>query len=496
MSNLIVPVILTGGQGTRLWPLSRSARPKQFLPLTDPDSLFQQTLKRVSDKARYTPALVMTNAEYRFIVAEQAQEAGVELGGVLLEPVARNTAAAIAAAAAYALEHFGVDAVLHVLASDHVIGADQSYWQAVDTAAVAAREGLLVTFGIEPARPETGYGYIQLGNKLPSGVNEIARFTEKPDAVNVERMLAEGGYVWNSGMFMIGARAFLDETRALAPETYTAASEGVARARIDLDFVRIDEVSFSKAPDISVDYAIFEKTARAAVLPVSFRWSDLGAWDAVWKERQHDADGNTVTGPATLVDTRGALVVTDHAHVVVQGLEDVAVIVSEDAVFVGKLSEAQKLGPIVKNLKADPATQPLTENHRTTYRPWGGYTSAVMGDRFQVKRLFVKPGKKLSLQKHHHRSEHWVVVRGTAEVTIDETVQMVSENQSVYLPLGCVHRLANPGKIQLELIEVQTGSYLGEDDIIRIEDEFGRVPPETLPNASRPRRGRLGVVSA
>lgn len=473
--ELIVPVILAGGQGTRLWPLSRSARPKQFLPLTGSCSLFQETLRRVSGTERYAPALVLTNADYRFIVAEQAQETGIALGGILLEPVARNTAAAIAAAAAYAIEHFGAEAVLHVLASDHVIGTGDDYWQAVDTAAAAARTGLLVTFGIRPRRAETGYGYIQVGEALPGGVSKVARFTEKPDAATAEGMLAAGGYVWNSGMFMLGARTFLEETRRLAPATHEAAIAGVGRARTDLDFIRIDEAEFARAPDISVDYAIFEKTGRAAVLPVSFHWSDLGAWDAVWQERRRDASGNAVAGSATLTDTANALVISDHGHVVVQGLDDIAVVVSEDAVWVGKLSEAQKIGPLVKRLKADPATRALTENHRTTHRPWGGYSSVLNGDRFQVKRLFVKPGRKLSLQKHHHRAEHWVVVRGTAEVTVDGTVTTLTENQSIYLPVGCAHRLANPGKIELELIEVQTGSYLGEDDIIRIEDEFGRV---------------------
>lgn len=471
----IVPVVLAGGQGTRLWPMSRSARPKQFLPLTGETSLFQETLKRVSDTERYGPALVLTNAEYRFIVAEQAQEMGAPLAGVLLEPVARNTAAAIAAAAAFAVTQIDPEAVLLVLPSDHAVLADHGYRQAVDIAAAAAAAGQLVTFGISPTNPETGYGYIQSGQALQNGVHKVARFTEKPDLATAEKMLAEGGYAWNSGMFMLKAQTFLDETAKLAPETYQAAFAGVQKARTDLDFVRIDADSFAKAPDISVDYAIFEKTDKAAVLPVAFQWSDLGAWDAVWKVSDKDEAGNVATGSVTFSNTGNSLVVSDKAHVVVEGLDDVAVIASEDAIFVGKLSEAQKVGPIVKQLRKQPATQALTEIHKTAYRPWGGYSSVLNGERFQVKRLFVKPGKKLSLQKHHHRSEHWIVVRGTAEVTIDANVQMVSENQSVYLPLGCTHRLANPGKILLELIEVQTGSYLGEDDIIRIEDEFGRA---------------------
>lgn len=475
MADPIVPVILAGGQGTRLWPLSRSARPKQFLPLTGAESLFQETLRRVSDPALYAPALVLTNADYRFLVAEQALEVDARLAGVLLEPVARNTAAAIAAAAVYAQGKFGPGAVLHVLASDHAIDADDGYWSAVRTAADAARQGWLVTFGITPTAPETGYGYVESGASIAGAVMAVKRFTEKPQRPEAEAMIATGNYSWNSGMFMLGVGAFIEECRTLAPDTLVAAEESVAKATIDLDFVRIDPGAFAKAPNISVDYAIFEKTRKAAVLPVSFGWSDLGSWDAVWKASPRGDDGNVGTGPVTFDGTRGSLVVTEKAHVAVGGLEDVVVIASEDAIYVGKLSDAQRVGPLVKTLKQQSATAALTEVHRTMYRPWGGYSSILAGERFQVKRLFVKPGKQLSLQKHHHRSEHWVVVRGIAEVTRDGEVITLRENESVYLPVGCEHRLANPGKILLELIEVQTGSYLGEDDIVRIQDDFGRA---------------------
>lgn len=473
--GLIVPVILAGGQGTRLWPMSRSARPKQFLPLTGPTSLFQQTLQRVSDPARYAAPVVVTNAEYRFLVGEQAQEVDVTPAAVLLEPVARNTAAAIAAAAAYVSRAFGADAVIHVLASDHAVAPDDNYWWSIGAAAAAARDGSLVTFGISPTAPETGYGYVEAGDAVGHGVHAVRRFVEKPDRENAERMIAEGNYYWNSGIFMLGVRTFLDEVEVLAPEVHAAARQAVENARTDLDFTRLDEAAFAASPSISVDYAIFEKSARVVVVPVTFAWSDLGAWDAVWKQSSKDSAGNVATANVTLSNTSNSLVMTERAHVAVEGLDDVAVIVSEDAVFVGRLSQAQRVGQMVKSLRADRATSALTEIHRTAYRPWGGYSSVLNGDRFQVKRLFVKPGKKLSLQKHHHRAEHWVVVSGTAEVTIDGRTQMLSENESVYLPLGCVHRLANPGKILLELIEVQTGSYLGEDDIIRIEDEFGRA---------------------
>lgn len=473
---LIVPVILAGGQGTRLWPMSRAARPKQFLPLTGPTSLYQQTLQRVADPSRYHPAVIVTNAEYRFLVAEQAQEAGVATSAVLLEPMARNTAAAIAAAAMHVRDRFGEEAVIHVLASDHAVEADDNYWWSVAAAAEAARAGRLVTFGITPTAPETGYGYIEAGPDLGNGVHAVARFVEKPDRDTATRMLADGGYYWNSGTFMLGVASFLHEVEALAPDTFRAAAAAVADAKADLDFIRLDQLGFAPAPNISVDYAIFEKSKHVALVPVTFPWSDLGAWDAVWKVSAKDAAGNVVTnGNATLSNTSNSLVVSEKAHIAVEGLDDVAIIASEDAIYVGRLSEAQRVGPMVKALRANPATIGLTEIHRTAYRPWGGYSSVLNGERFQVKRLFVRPGKKLSLQKHHHRAEHWVVVTGTAEVTIDGKVTMLTENESIYLPLGSVHRLANPGKILLELIEVQTGSYLGEDDIIRIEDEFGRT---------------------
>jgi mannose-1-phosphate guanylyltransferase len=474
MSEKIIPVIMAGGKGTRLWPLSRASAPKQFIQFVGDRTLFQATLERVSDSAVYEAPIVITNEDFRFLVAEQAREFGIKLSGVLLEPSARNTAPAVAAAASYALKTFGDNAIIQVLASDHEIVADDHYVKAIQIAHKTARAGKLVTFGIAPTEPATGYGYIEIGASLPSGANSVKRFVEKPDATNAKKMLDAGGFVWNSGIFMFAAQQVLDEIRDLAPAVASAAVEAVAKAKGDLDFVRLDADAFDKAPNISIDYAVMEKTKNAAVVPASFTWSDMGSWDAVWKLGSQDASGNVVLGETTLVDTKNSLVFSRHSHLAVQGLEGVAVIASEDAVYVGRLEDSQNVGALVKHLAAAKSTAALTQTHPTSYRPWGGYTSILNGDRFQVKRLFVTPGKKLSLQKHHHRSEHWICVKGTAEVTIGDEIKIVRENESVYIPQGEVHRLANPGKIMLEMIEVQTGSYLGEDDIIRIVDEFGR----------------------
>ncbi|MFT6658910.1 mannose-1-phosphate guanylyltransferase/mannose-6-phosphate isomerase [Maritalea sp.] len=471
----IVPIILAGGKGTRLWPISRSARPKQFLNLAGDNSLFQQTLTRVSDSAKFAAPIVITNNEYRFLVAEQALEAGVDLGGILLEPVARNTTAAVLAAAKFMASTSNEDTLMFVLASDHRIVEDADYAAAVDAAAACATAGNLVTFGIQPTEPATGYGYIEQGVAIANGGFKVAKFVEKPDLVVAEQLVAGGKHFWNSGMFLFERDVIMSECEKLAPAVASAVALAVENADKDLDFVRLDEASFSQSPDISIDYAIFEKTDKAVVVPAPIIWSDLGSWDAVWKVGAQDSAGNVAVGDVLLSETKNSLVYSETGQVTVSGLDDVAVIVSEDAIFVGALSEAQKVGALVKVLRSDKRTAPLTETHRTCYRPWGGYSSLVIGNRFQVKRLFVKPGKKLSLQKHHHRSEHWVVVSGTAEVTIDDSVQTLSENQSVYIPLGAVHRLENKGKILLELIEVQTGSYFGEDDIVRLEDEFGRV---------------------
>jgi mannose-1-phosphate guanylyltransferase len=474
MTDKIIPVIMAGGKGTRLWPLSRASAPKQFIQFTGDRSLFQKTLERVSDLSRYEAPIVITNEDFRFLVAEQARELGIKLCGVLLEPVARNTAPAVAAAAAYAAGIFGDNAILQVLASDHEIVSDQAYEDAITLAFNTAKAGKLVTFGIMPTEPATGYGYIEAGADLAGGARAVKRFVEKPDAAKAKTMIEAGGFLWNSGIFMFSAGQVLSEMGKYAPAVAEAAAKSVSKAQNDLDFVRLDAAAFGQATDISIDYAIMEKTANAAVVPSSFSWSDMGSWDAVWKLGSQDADGNVALGNATVVNTKNSLVMSRTSHLAVQGLDGVAVIASEDAVYVGKLDESQSVGALVKLLASSKSTEALTHTHPTSYRPWGGYTSILNGDRFQVKRLFVTPGKKLSLQKHHHRSEHWICVKGTAEVTIGDEIKTVRENESVYIPQGEVHRLANPGKILLEMIEVQTGSYLGEDDIIRIVDEFGR----------------------
>lgn len=474
LTTKIVPIILAGGRGTRLWPLSRAAAPKQFIRLIGSRTLFQDALARVSDRTFYEPAIIVTNEEFRFLVAEQARELGSDLSSIVLEPVARNTAAAIACAAVVAAEMFGQDAIIQVLASDHEIVVDEAYRSANLTALAAAADGKLVTFGITPNEPLTGYGYIEAGDVLPSGAHAVRRFVEKPARNAAAEMLASGRYYWNSGMFMFAVPMLLAELESYASEVLKAANLAVSGAVQDLDFLRLDRSAIEKSPDISIDYAIMERTSSAAVVPSAFKWSDLGSWDSVWKTGAQDEFDNVASVNTTLLGTKSSLVMSQGPHVVVGSLENVVVVASEDAVYVGRMEDSQEVGQVVKHLGSVPATSSLTEVHPTCYRPWGGYTSVLTGDRFQVKRIFVSPGKKLSLQKHHHRSEHWIVVKGTAEVTVGNTAKLLRENESIYVPVGEIHRLSNPGKIMLELIEVQTGSYLGEDDIIRTADEFGR----------------------
>jgi len=471
-SQKIIPVILAGGTGKRLWPMSRTVRPKQFIEILSGQSLFQQTLLRLKESELYADPVIVANNDYRFLVAEQAAECSVELHAIILEPCPKNTAAAIVAASAY-LNTEPDGRAVHILPSDHYIVPDERYFNAVQHAQTDAGEGRLVTFGIMPTEPATGYGYIEAADEN-APVRAVTNFHEKPDLETAQKFVAQENYLWNSGMFLFNTKIFLEECETLAPEVCSAAKEAVAKSRTDLDFVRLDEDAFEKSPSISVDYAIFEKTTLASVVPSSFEWSDLGSWDAVWRMGEKDNHQNVAIGQTTIENTSNSLVLSDKMHVAVDGVDDLAVIVSEDAAYIGRLSNAQNVGAIVELLQTNSDTKLLTEAHLTDYRPWGGFTSILKGETFQVKRLFVNPGKRLSLQKHHHRSEHWIIVCGTAEVEIDGIKKTLVENESAYIQQGAIHRLTNPGKIILELIEVQTGSYLGEDDIIRIEDEFGR----------------------
>lgn len=475
MNQHIIPVIMAGGKGSRLWPLSRSSAPKQFIQVIDEKTLFQKTLERVSDGETYAAPIVITANDFRFTVAEQARETGVALSAILLEPVARNTAAAIGAAAHYVKAKFGEDAIILILASDHEINFGDDWVNAVNIAHQTADSGQIVTFGIQPNNPATGYGYIEKGEALSDGACKVKRFVEKPPHSAALKMVEAGSFLWNSGIFMARVDILLSELRTHAPAVNSAARGAVEKAEIDLDFVRINQEEFQKSPDISIDFAVMEKTSNAAVVPSSFSWSDLGSWDAVWDLCDKDENGNVIIGQATVRDTENSLVLSRASHLAVQGLKDVAVIASEDAVYVGRLDEAQKVSSLVKYLADSSETKHLAHTHPTSYRPWGGYTSLYIGDRFQVKRLFVLPGKKLSLQKHFHRSEHWICVKGTAQVTLGQEEILIQENQSIYIPQGELHRLYNPGKIMLQVIEIQTGSYLGEDDIVRVSDEFGRL---------------------
>jgi mannose-1-phosphate guanylyltransferase/mannose-6-phosphate isomerase len=471
----VYPVVLAGGRGTRLWPLSRADKPKQFLPMHGGQSLFQRTLERHRTMPGIAAPWIVCGTADRFQVEDGLAGIGMEDATVVLEPVARNTGPAIAAVAE-ALRRRDPDAIMLVLPSDHLITPDAAYFDTLGSAFDAAREGKMVTFGVVPTHPETGYGYIKAKNGngyAGAPVVPVERFVEKPPAEDAARMVASGDHYWNSGFFAFGAATLLDELAATAPDVAAVAKRAVDGAEVTNTSIRLGVEAYTAAPDISIDYALLERTSRAAVAPISCRWSDVGSWRAYWETLDQDDNGNAIRGKGITVDATNTLIVSDDRDVVALGMKDTAIIATADAILVCPLDRAQDVKAVVATLK-ERRRHDLLDVSPTVNRPWGGYTSIMNGPRFQVKHLFVAPGKKLSLQKHHHRAEHWVVVRGTAEVTIDDRVITLSENQSTYLPLGCVHRLANPGKIMLEVIEVQTGSYLGEDDIIRIEDVWGR----------------------
>ena len=467
MTEPIIPLIMCGGAGTRLWPASREGRPKQFLRLFGPRSTFQETIRRVGDRQVFARPMIVTNHQYRFLVAEQLSEIGVE-ADILLEPHRRDSAPAIVAGAVHALRRGGAPIVL-ALAADHVVSDVDGFVAACRTARAAAEEGYIVTFGVTPDRPATEYGYIRRGKTVVDGVFAAEKFVEKPDEATARSYLADG-YLWNSGNLMFRARTLLDEYRGIDAASAAAVTAAVESAGSDLGFITLGPEDFARATAKSIDYAVLEKTTRAAVVPVSYGWSDVGSWQAVWDLADKDAAGNA--GKAVFVDSKGSYAASDKALVSMFGVENVVVVSSEDAVLVANRQSVDGMRALVQRLKE--VAPKITEDHLQVHRPWGYYHSLDSGPRYQVKRIMVKPGGRLSLQLHHHRAEHWVIVHGTARVTIGNEIKTVHENESVYIPIGLPHRLENPGKIDLELIEVQTGSYLGEDDIVRIEDDYRR----------------------
>lgn len=466
--NDILPVILSGGSGTRLWPLSREAYPKQFLPLVGERTMLQATWLRVAPIASRTPIIVANN-EHRFMAAEQLREVDAQPAAILLEPMGRNTAPAIALAALQASAD-GSDPILLVLPSDHVVTDEAAFRAAAETAAHAAEGNRLVTFGIVPSGPETGYGYIKAA--AGTGVRNVAAFVEKPDLETARQYVASGDYFWNSGMFVFKASTYLQQLEKLQPAILDACRQALAKAKHDADFIRVDAEAFAASPSDSIDYAVMEKTEIASVVPLDAGWSDVGSWSALWEVSPRDENGNAHHGDVVEVDCKNTYAYGQRLIALV-GLEDVVVVETDDAVMVGHRDRIQQVKDIVGKLKTDGRTHATW--HRKVYRPWGAYDSIDNGERFQVKRITVNPGGTLSLQMHHHRAEHWIVVSGTAEVTRGDEIILLTENQSTYIPLGVTHRLRNPGKLPLELIEVQSGSYLGEDDIVRFEDTYGRA---------------------
>jgi len=471
---MIIPVILSGGSGTRLWPLSRALYPKQLLPLVTDKTMLQETVLRLSGIEDLGPVCCICNEHHRFLVAEQLHEVTGSLGGIILEPVGRNTAPAAAVAAMHALSKFQ-DPVLLLLPADHVIRDTAALSGAVAEGYSAAASGSLVTFGIVPAGPETGYGYIraETGGADGRSCRPVVEFVEKPDLETAERYVQSGGYFWNSGMFLFRADVFLEELQRSNPEMLDSCRAAYEKAAADLDFLRLDREAFSACPSDSIDYAVMEKTSRAVVVPLDAGWNDVGAWSALWELNEHDAANNVLKGDVLVHDVRNSYIHATSRLVAVVGLEDQIVVETPDAVLVASRDRVQDVKAIVRQLDASKRSE--AEIHLRVYRPWGTYERVDLADRFQVKRIVVKPGAALSLQKHYHRAEHWIVVKGTALITVGEKEIILCEDQSTYIPLGTLHRLENPGKIPLELIEVQSGSYLGEDDIVRFDDRYGRL---------------------
>ena len=462
----ICPVIMAGGSGTRLWPLSRAAHPKQFLRLHGEDTMLQTTAKRLSG-LDIQSSIIICNEEHRFFVAEQLREID-KLGSIILEPIGRNTAPAIALAALTAKD----DPLLLVLAADHVIQNEAAFSAAVTLAIPLAEAGNLVTFGITPNEPNTGYGYIKRGNAVGSGF-EVAKFTEKPSSDVAKDYFSSGDYYWNSGMFLFRASNYLEELKKFRPDILEQCEASVMEVEADLDFLRINKETFESCPAESVDYAVMEKTSRAVVVPMDAGWSDIGSWSSLWDISEKDGEGNATHGDVVLHNTHNSYVRTDDKLVAAIGVDDLVIVATKDTLMVAHKNCVQDVKIITESLKAQARSE--WRLSREVYRPWGKYDSIDIGERYQAKRITVKPGAKLSVQMHHHRAEHWVVVSGTARVTNGDKTFLLSENESTYIPIGIVHALENPGKVELELIEVQTGSYLGEDDIVRFDDRYGRL---------------------
>jgi len=477
---MIIPVILSGGSGTRLWPLSRKLYPKQLLPLVGDNTMLQDTVLRLDGIADLAPPLVVCNESHRFLVAEQLRAIGAAHQGIVLEPIGRNTAPAVAVAAMQVLvadqdndASDSREATLLVLPADHVVRDPQAFRRAVEIGQQAAADGRLVTFGVVPSAPETGYGYIRMGDELGAGAYRVKEFVEKPDEATARGYVDSGEYLWNSGMFMFRVETWLDELQRLAPDMVACCREAVTEAVSDLDFVRLDLDAFTSCPGDSIDYAVMEKTDAAVVVPLDAGWSDVGNWSSLHAAHDPDENNNVTVGDVVLESSKDCYVHATSRMVTAVGLDDHVVVETADAVLVAPMARAQDVKALVERLREQGRGE--SQLHREVFRPWGSYDSIDMGERFQVKRLVVKPGAILSLQKHHHRAEHWIVVTGTAEITRDDDVFLLTENQSTYIPLGAVHRIANPGKVPLEIIEVQSGSYLGEDDIVRFEDTYGRA---------------------
>ncbi|MCU8235314.1 mannose-1-phosphate guanylyltransferase/mannose-6-phosphate isomerase [Vibrio vulnificus] len=465
---MLLPVIMAGGSGSRLWPLSRSLYPKQFISLASDKSMLQETIARLSGLEHQAPLLIC-NQEHRFIVAEQLRQQRINHGGIVLEPVGRNTAPAIALAALHAIKH-GDDPLLLVLAADHVIQNQAAFTQAVKNAVEPAEQGMLVTFGIVPTAPETGYGYIKQDEAVGETAYRVAQFVEKPNLATAEQYLASGEYYWNSGMFLFKASRYLKELKAHCPDILHACELAMQGARGDLDFVRIEETSFTECPEDSIDYAVMEKTQDALVVPMDAGWSDVGSFSALWEVSPKDSHGNVMVGDVFAEQTQNSYIYAQNKLVSTVGVDNLVIIETKDAVLVANKDKVQDVKNVVNQLKAQQRRE--CEQHREVYRPWGSHDEIAEGERYHVKHLRVKPGEQTALQMHHHRAEHWVVVQGTAKVTNGDKSYLVSENQSTYIPLGSAHRIANPGKVDLHLIEVRSGSYLQEDDIVRLE-EYG-----------------------